>query len=137
MTEGMPAASESKYRLSNGRRPLLRARPVCRSKSVPRRELRELKLRSGRDGDDLVFGRTAREPALPSERCVRRLKAWKGAGIEPITLHEARHGAISFFIPSGLDLKQVSTWAGHSDIRVALNRYDLVIPAPSARPLTA
>jgi integrase len=33
-----------------------------------------------------------------------------------------------FFIASGLDLKQVSTWAGHSDIRVTLNRYGHVIP---------
>jgi hypothetical protein len=56
------------------------------------------------------------------------LKAWKAAGVEPITLHEARHCAISFFIASGLDLKQVSTWAGHSDIRVTLNRYGHVIP---------
>jgi hypothetical protein len=31
-----------------------------------RREPRELKLRSGRDGDDLVFGRTASEPFFPS-----------------------------------------------------------------------
>ena len=93
-----------------------------------RRELRELKLRSGRDGDDLVFGRTAREPAFPSTLRAAALKAWTAAGVEPITLHEARHCAISFFIASGLDLKQVSTWAGHSDIRVTLNRYGHVIP---------
>jgi len=48
--------------------------------------------------------------------------------VEPITLHEARHCAISSFIASGLDLKQVSTWAGHSGIRVTLNRYGHVIP---------
>jgi len=80
-----------------------------------RRELRELKLRSGRDGDDLVFGRTARKPAFPSTLRTAALKAWKAAGVEPMTLHEARHRAISFFIASGLDLKQVSTWPEHSD----------------------
>ena len=93
-----------------------------------RRELRELKLRSGRDGDDLVFGRTASEPFFPSTVRAAALRAWKAAGVESITLHEARHCAISFFIASGLDLKQVSTWAGHSDIRVTLNRYGHVIP---------
>jgi site-specific recombinase XerD len=50
------------------------------------------------------------------------MKAWKAAGVEPITLHEARHCAVSFFIASGLNLKQVSRWAGHSDIRTTLNR---------------
>jgi integrase len=92
-----------------------------------RRELRDLKLRSGRD-EDLVFGRTATEPFFPSTIRSRANAAWKKAGIQSITLHEARHCAISFFIASGLDLKQVSTWAGHSDIRVTLNRYAHLIP---------
>jgi integrase len=92
------------------------------------RELRELKRRGRRDGDDLVFGRTAHEPFFPSTVRARAMKAWRAAGVESITLHEARHCAISFFIASGLDLKQVSTWAGHSDIRVTLNRYGHVIP---------
>jgi hypothetical protein len=77
-----------------------------------RRELRDLKRRTGRDGDDLVFGRTAREPFFPSTVRAAALRAWKAAGLDPITLHEARHCAISFFIASGLDLKQVSTWLG-------------------------
>jgi integrase len=92
------------------------------------RELRELKRRSRRDGDDLVFGRTSRDPFFPSTVRARAMKAWKAAGVDPITLHEARHCAVSFFIASGLDLKQVSTWAGHSDIRTTLNRYGHVIP---------
>jgi hypothetical protein len=73
--------------------------------------------------------RTARDPFFPSTVRAAALRAWKAAaGVEPITLHEARHCAISFFIASGLDLKQVSTWAGHSDIRVTLNRHGHVIP---------
>ena len=56
------------------------------------------------------------------------MKACNAVGVEPITLHEARHCAVSFFIASGLDLKHVSTWAGHSDIRTTLNRYGHVIP---------
>lgn len=97
------------------------AKSTARVRAVPmafpvHRELRERKRRSCRDGDDLVFGRTAREPFFPSTVRSRSMKAWKAAGVEPITLHEARHCAVSFFIASGLDLKQVSTWAGHSDI---------------------
>ena len=58
----------------------------------------------------------------------RAMKACNAVGVEPITLHEARHCAVSFFIASGLVLKHVSTWAGHSDIRTTLNRYGHVIP---------
>jgi hypothetical protein len=58
----------------------------------------------------------------------RAMKACNAVGVEPITLHEARHCAVAFFIASGLDLKHVSTWAGHSDIRTTLNRYGHVIP---------
>jgi hypothetical protein len=56
------------------------------------------------------------------------MKACNAVGVDPITLHEARHCAVSFFIASGLVLKHVSTWAGHSDIRTTLNRYGQVIP---------
>jgi integrase len=112
---------------------VIAAKSSAAVRSVPtafpvRRELRDLKLRSGRDGEDLVFGRTATEPFFPSTIRSRANAAWKKANIQPMTLHEARHCAISFFIASGLDLKQVSTWAGHSDIRVTLNRYAHLIP---------
>jgi integrase len=111
----------------------IQAKSTAAVRAVPmafpvRRELRDFKLRTGRDGDDLVFGRTAREPFFPSTVRARAVKAWRAVGVEPMTLHEARHCAISFFIASGLDLKQVSTWAGHSDIRVTLNRYGHVVP---------
>jgi integrase len=53
----------------------------------------------------------------------RANKAWKAAGLEPITPDEARHCAISYFIAAGLDWKQISTWAGHGDVRQTWNRY--------------
>ncbi|MBV9837268.1 MAG: tyrosine-type recombinase/integrase [Solirubrobacterales bacterium] len=58
----------------------------------------------------------------------RANKAWKEAGIEPITPHEARHCAISCFIAAGLDWKQISTWAGHGDVRQTWNRYGHLVP---------
>jgi site-specific recombinase XerD len=67
------------------------------------------KQRSRRDGPDLVFGRTATEAFFASTIRARANKAWKQAGLEPITPHEARHCAISYFIAAGLDWKQIST----------------------------
>ena len=90
---------------------------------VVRRELRAHQQRTGRDGDDLVSGRTATEACFASTIASRANKAWKAAGIEPITAHEARHCASSHFIAAGLDWKQISTWAGHGDLRQTWNRY--------------
>jgi Phage integrase family len=58
----------------------------------------------------------------------RANKAWKAAGLEPLTPHEARHCAISYFIAAGLDWKQISTWAGHGDVRQTWNRYGHLVP---------
>ncbi|MHB1571860.1 MAG: tyrosine-type recombinase/integrase, partial [Solirubrobacteraceae bacterium] len=58
----------------------------------------------------------------------RANKAWEAAGLEPITPHEARHCAISYFIAAGLDWKQISTWAGHGDVRQTWNRYGHLVP---------
>ena len=55
-------------------------------------------------------------------------QAWTQAGLEPITPHEARHCAISYFIAAGLDRKQISTWAGHGDVRQTWNRYGHLVP---------
>ena len=87
-----------------------------------RRELAALKLRTGRDGEDLVFGRTAKLPFVRStiRSCARR--AWHAASMEPLTPHEARHCAASYLIAAGLNAKQLSVYIGHSDIRTTYNR---------------
>ena len=95
---------------------------------VVRRELMAHKARTGRDGPDLVFGRTATEAFFASTIRARANKAWKQAGLEPLTPHEARHCAISYFIAAGLDWKQISTWAGHGDVRQTWNRYGHLVP---------
>jgi integrase len=95
---------------------------------VVRRELMAHKQRTRRDGLDLVFGRTATEAFFASTIRTRANKAWKAAGLEPITPHEARHCAISYFIAAGLDWKQISTWAGHGDVRQTWNRYGHLVP---------
>ena len=95
---------------------------------VVRRELMAHKARTGRDGPDLVFGGTATEAFFASTIRARANKAWKQAGLEPLTPHEARHCAISYFIAAGLDWKQISTWAGHGDVRQTWNRYGHLVP---------
>jgi integrase len=99
---------------------------------VVRRALMAHKARTGRDGPDLVFGRTATEVFYASTIRARANKAWQAAGLEPITPHEARHCAISYFIVAGLDWKQISTWAGHGDVRQTWNRYGHLVPGGEA-----
>ena len=95
---------------------------------VVRRELMAHKARTNRDGQDLVFGRTSTEAFFASTIRARANKAWEAAGLEPITPHEARPCAISYFIAAGLDWKQISTWAGHGDVRQTWNRYGHLVP---------
>jgi PIN domain len=58
----------------------------------------------------------------------RANKAWRGAGLDPIRPHGARHRAISYFIAACLDWKQISPWAGHGDVRQTSNRYGHRMP---------
>ncbi len=95
---------------------------------VVRRELMAHKQRTQRDGADLVFGRTKTEAFFASTIRARANKAWQEAGLESITPHEARHCAISYFIAAGLDCKQISTWAGHGDVRQTWNRCGHLVP---------
>jgi integrase len=95
---------------------------------VVRRELMAHKAKTNREGPDLVFGRTKTDAFFASTIRARANKAWTQAGLEPITPHEARHCAISYFIAAGLDWKQISTWAGHGDVRQTWNRYGHLVP---------
>jgi hypothetical protein len=67
-----------------------------------RRLLLEHMARTGRRGEDLVFGRTAREPFTPTYIRDRARGCWaaaavgafltgRSAGIDTIGLHECRH----------------------------------------------
>lgn len=93
-----------------------------------RKLIAEHKLASGRDGDELVFGRTAELPFIPSTVRDRAIAAWKTAGLKPIGLHEARHSAASYLIAAGLNAKQLSVYIGHSDVRTTYNRYGHLMP---------
>ena len=80
-------------------------------------------LRTGRSGDDLLFGRTARLPFIPSTVRRRALAAWEATGLEPITLHEARHSTASMLRAAGIDFKLISTIVGHASVTITQDRY--------------
>lgn len=83
--------------------------------------------RTGRRGDDLVFGRTARDPFTPTHIRKRALGAWAAAAVGaflgdekpeielvPISLHEARHTFVSLMVAAGRSLEEVGDYVGHS-----------------------
>jgi integrase len=114
---------------------------------VLRNHIVEHQQATGRDGDDLVYGRTAELPFIPSTIRRHALKAWKDANdriveaasrtgrdvepeelYKPLTPHEARHCAASYLIAAGLNPKELSVYIGHSDVRTTFNRYGHLMP---------
>ena len=71
---------------------------------------------TGRDGDDLVFGRTATRRFIPSTVRHRARRAWEDAGLEPIALHECRHTAASVMREAGIDDKLRAAILGHASV---------------------
>jgi len=80
----------------------------------------------------LLFGRTETKPFDDRALKVRAEKAWKRAGLKPITLHEARHTYASLLIAAGVSLKAVSTYMGHASITITLDRYGHLFPGNEA-----
>jgi integrase len=104
------------------------ARVVPMSRDPLRAILRAHKLATGRNGSDLFLGRAATLPFVPSTARSRARAAWEEAKLEPITAHEARHCAASYFIACGWDWKKVAEYVGHSDVRTTFNRYGKLVP---------
>lgn len=77
-------------------------------------------------GTALVFGRADGRPF--SQTVVNRARrAWRGAGIEGIGLHEW-HTYAAFMIAAGVNAKALSSYMGHSSIVVTLDRYGHLMP---------
>ena len=106
-------------------------------------ELGAHKLRTQRRGDDLVFGRTASEPFIPTTVRAHALKAWAGENtrrtkqakddrpvelLQPITLHEARHTCASLMIAAGVNAKALSSIMGHATITMTFDTYGHLMP---------
>ena len=71
--------------------------------------------------------RTAKRSTVPPS--TRRAKAaWRRAGLEPITLHEARHTFASLMIAAGVNAKALATYMGHASVTITLDRYGHLMP---------
>ena len=54
--------------------------------------------------------------------------AAEAAGVEPPTLHECRHGYAALMIAAGVNVKALSTFMGHANIRITLDQYGHLLP---------
>lgn len=95
--------------------------------AVLRDHLVEHRMRQGRS-QGLVFGRSASEPFNPTSATNRADTAWEAAKLERITLHEARHTFASLMIAAGVNAKALSTYMGHANISMTLDRYGHLMP---------
>jgi integrase len=82
--------------------------------------------------DGLVFGSTARIPFTGTPTTGRAKKAWKAAKLQAITLHECRHTFASLMIAAGVNAKALSTYMGHANIGITLDRYGHLMPGNEA-----
>jgi integrase len=55
-------------------------------------------------------------------------QAAEDAGVAPPTLHECRHGYASLMIAAGVNVKAMSTFMGHANIRITLDQYGHLLP---------
>jgi len=93
-----------------------------------RAELAAHKLATGRGPVGLCFGRTAGSPEERTTIRARADRAWRDAGLDRLTPHEARHTCASYFAAAGLTPKEMQTAMGHADIRTTLNIYAKAVP---------
>jgi integrase len=92
-----------------------------------RAHLAPAKLASGAEPDALVFG-ASETPFSASSVGERAQRAWRDADLEPISLHECRHTFASLMIAAGVNAKALSTFMGHANISITLDRYGHLLP---------
>jgi integrase len=76
--------------------------------------LLEHRMRTGRRGSDLFFGRSRMSAFESTTVRKRALRAWQAAGLEPIGLHESRHTYVSLMFDAGFPLERIGDYVGHS-----------------------
>jgi integrase len=54
--------------------------------------------------------------------------AARGADVPEPTLHECRYGYASLMIAAGVNVKALSTFMGHANIRITLDQYEHLLP---------
>jgi integrase len=84
--------------------------------------------RCGRTGSDLIFGRSDDLPFVPNRVQERADEAWEDAELRRLTPHACRHTFASLMIAAGVNAKALSTFMGHSNISITLDRYGHLMP---------
>ena len=101
-------------------------------------------VKTGREGDELVFGRGPRQAFYAATIDGRAKRAWgrarerelelaeredrKPDPIEPITLHHCRHTFASLLIDSGANPKAIQEFMGHAKIQTTFDVYGHLLP---------
>jgi integrase len=80
------------------------------------------------DSDVLAFARRDGRPFSGTALRDRARRAWKAAGLDPIGLHECRHTFASVWIAAGVGAKALSTFMGHANVAITLDRYGHLLP---------
>jgi integrase len=84
-----------------------------------------LALRAECDGNPaaFVFGEPNGKPFAHTSVTRRARKTWLAVGLDPVTLHEARHACITIWAQAIANPKRVQALAGHASITMTLDRY--------------
>jgi integrase len=78
---------------------------------------------------ELVVGRgEGSRPFNDTTVAQRARKAWETAGLEPITLHEARHTFASLMIAAGVNARALASYMGHASVTITFDRYGHLMP---------
>jgi integrase len=75
----------------------------------------------------LVFGSHG-VPFSATSLYERALRAWRNVDLRPICLHDCRHTFASLMIAAGVNAKALSTFMGHANISITLDRYGHLMP---------
>jgi integrase len=73
--------------------------------------------------DGLVLSADGRAPFSEWAVYDRAQRAWDAAGVERVTLHQARHTAGTLWRTAGVDVKDVQVFMGHASIQTTLDTY--------------
>jgi integrase len=85
-----------------------------------------------RSDTDLIFGNSPESPFTANMLQRRADKAWAAHGLERITPHSCRHTFASLMIAAGVNAKALSTFMGHANISITLDRYGHLMPGSEA-----
>jgi integrase len=84
------------------------------------------------DDEALVFGLLSGRPFHANVVYRRADVAWDKGGLGQLRLHQARHTYASLMIAAGVNAKALSSFMGHSSIKVTFDLYGHLMPGTKA-----